>query len=173
MMAMRSDVLFAVCAVFFLVFAVPRGSRGRRAADGLFFGSEDTMVTDLSEMQMEHVWSNCMLDLLGTKSVMIASVFLIIDSIMDSSTEHLWKDMQATLTHLTPDMKRSLIDCLIKQNILPVFPYIIIDFVRPATHFSRMLEQDSLSRRPSDPSPAPTLRPSHEIQTGSTALAPV
>ncbi|KAI0495787.1 hypothetical protein KFK09_022090 [Dendrobium nobile] len=124
-------------------------------------------------MQMEHVWSNCMLDLLGTKSVMIASDLLIIHSILDSSTEHLWKDMQATLTHLTPDMKRSLIDCLIKQNILPVFPDIITDFVRPATHFSRMLEQDSLSRRPSEPSPAPTLRPSHQIQTRSTALAPV
>ncbi|PKU67947.1 Formin-like protein 11 [Dendrobium catenatum] len=175
MMAMRSDVLLAACAVFFLVFAVPRGSRGRRAGDGLFFGSEDTMVTDLSgtgEEMMEHVWSNCMLDLLGTKSVMIASDLLIIDSIMDSSTEHLWKDMQATLAHLTPDMKRSLIDCLIKQNILPVFPDISL-MHRPPTHFLRMLEQDSLSRKPSDPSPAPTLRPSHQIQTRSTALAPV
>ncbi|KAH0452989.1 hypothetical protein IEQ34_017313 [Dendrobium chrysotoxum] len=184
MMAMRSDVLLAVCAVFFLVFAVPRGSRGRRAADGLLFGSEDTMVTDLSELQMEHVWSNCMLDLLGTKSVMIPSDLLIIDSILDSSTEHLWKDMQATLNHLTPDMKRSLIDCLIKQNILPVFPDISL-IHRHATHFPRILEQDSLSRRrmagqpvrktslSSDPSPAPTLRPSHQIQTRSTAVAPV
>ncbi|PKU77332.1 Formin-like protein 3 [Dendrobium catenatum] len=35
-----------------------------------------------------------------------------------------------------------------------------------------MLEQDPLSRRPSVPSPAPTLRPTHQIQTGSTALPP-
>ncbi|PKU77325.1 Formin-like protein 11 [Dendrobium catenatum] len=124
MMAMRSDVLLAACAVFFLVFAVPRGSRGRRAGDGLFFGSEDTMITDLSEMQMEHVWSNCMLDLFGTKSVMIASDLVIIHSILDSSTEH---------------------------NARARFSF----------------------KRPSDPSPAPTLSPSHRIQTRSSALAPV
>lgn len=124
-----------------------------------------------AELWMKHEWSNCLLDLLGKESVISASDLIIINnSIMYHSTEDLWENIQQILPDLTPDMKRSLIDCLIKQSLLP---------------YSLDIKQDSLSRRrleaqsvrktslSSDLSPAPTPRPRHHIQTLSTAPAPV
>ncbi|KAK8921148.1 Formin-like protein 11 [Platanthera zijinensis] len=172
MMGMRCGIVLAACTIFYLVSAVTKGSERWRDGDGLFFGSHETKATDLTELQMKQIWSNCMLDLLVMKSVMRAPDFLILDR----------EAMLETITHLTPEMRRSLIDCLIKQSPLPVSQD-STQINRYAAQLSTELRQDPLLKRRltdqlvheislvSAPSLSPALSP-RRTQIASTAPTP-
>ncbi|PKA53540.1 Formin-like protein 11 [Apostasia shenzhenica] len=119
-----SVIVVVICMVLFL-FAMPRTSRGRPGADGLFFGTDASKVMVLSDTEeelMEQIWCNCKLDFFGISLVMRDLDLQILKENSADSTMFVKEDMQEALTRLYPEMKRFLFDCLIKQSLLPAAP---------------------------------------------------
>lgn len=152
-MGMRCATV-SVVIVALLIFSIPRRSGARQGANGLFTGSHDLNLAPLSDFEeemVEHILSNCELDFLGIKYAMRAVSSPIPDdntaSTMLDFEELLFhsRDLQESNFHLYTEMKGSLIDCLIKQNLLvPIFGG---SNSINAEHMARVLNQGPLLRK--------------------------
>lgn len=139
---------------------------------------------------MEQIWSNCKLDLLGTKSVIgVANEFKPDENGGDSTKLDLKKllflraNAQKAISSLPTDIRYYLIDCIVEQIFVP-FSGGAGQINRYSSHPARLLDQFTISRKEligqsvnknllSSIFPAPALIMHSRIQASKTTSTPL
>lgn len=186
MMSMGCVTVLAVYVALF-VYSLPRGS-GENI--GLFIGSHGSDLAPLSDADedlMEQIWSNCKLNLLGTKSVIgVVNKFIPDEDDGDSTKLDLTKllfrmaNVRKAISNLPTEIRNYLIDCMMDQIPVPFFGDAGLTN-RYSSHPTRLLDQITISRKHlagqsvsknliSSIFPAPALIPYRRNQASKTTL---